>query len=178
MSRESGPDEPIPFITWDGGQFHVEERAKELLRGLGGRPLAVVAVAGTYRTGKSFLLNALMQRPGGFKVGGTVNACTKGIWVWGRPLVVDGKECDVLFMDSEGLSSTSRSESEDMRILALTLLLSSLFIYNSLGLIDNVALSQLGLVVRLTNHIKVRRTSSEARPPEWARDTGPGRWPD
>lgn len=38
-------------------------------------PLGVVAVAGMYRTGKSYLLNrVLLKRNNGFGVGSTVNA--------------------------------------------------------------------------------------------------------
>jgi len=41
-------------------------------------PLGVIAVAGMYRTGKSYLLNrVLLGRNNGFGVGNTVNACTK-----------------------------------------------------------------------------------------------------
>jgi len=41
-------------------------------------PLGVIAVAGMYRTGKSYLLNrVLLKRNNGFGVGNTVNACTK-----------------------------------------------------------------------------------------------------
>jgi hypothetical protein len=44
-------------------------------------------VAGLYRTGKSYLLNRmLLNRPSGFGVGPTVNACTKGLWIWGTPI--------------------------------------------------------------------------------------------
>jgi len=51
-------------------------------------PIGVVAVAGTYRTGKSYLLNRmLLNRSTGFGVGPTINPCTKGLWIWGRPLI-------------------------------------------------------------------------------------------
>lgn len=41
-------------------------------------PVGVIAVAGMYRTGKSYLLNrVLLKRNNGFGVGSTVNACTK-----------------------------------------------------------------------------------------------------
>ena len=41
-------------------------------------PLAIVAVAGMYRTGKSFLLNrVLLDRSDGFGVGPSINPCTK-----------------------------------------------------------------------------------------------------
>ena len=35
-----------------------------------------------YRTGKSYLLNRLMGRSDGFPLGSTVQAKTKGIWMW------------------------------------------------------------------------------------------------
>ena len=41
-------------------------------------PIAVIAVAGMYRTGKSYLLNRmLLNRSDGFGVGPTINPCTK-----------------------------------------------------------------------------------------------------
>ena len=42
----------------------------------------VVSVVGMYRTGKSYLLNRLMGRSDGFPLGATVQAKTKGIWMW------------------------------------------------------------------------------------------------
>lgn len=54
-------------------------------------------MAGMYRTGKSYLLNrVILDRSDGFGVGSTVNACTKGLWVWAKPLIgttVDGESC-------------------------------------------------------------------------------------
>jgi hypothetical protein len=41
-------------------------------------PIAVVSVAGLYRTGKSYLLNKmLLNTQTGFGVGPTINPCTK-----------------------------------------------------------------------------------------------------
>jgi hypothetical protein len=63
----------------------VEKKAADVLHGIKGK-LAVVVVAGPYRTGKSYLLNRLLGRQSGFAVGGTIQACTKGIWLWGQPV--------------------------------------------------------------------------------------------
>ena len=62
------------------------------------------------------------------QVGASVKACTKGIWLCAR---ADSSRPDthVLFLDTEGLSSTSRSENYDARVFALALLLSSYFVY-------------------------------------------------
>jgi hypothetical protein len=150
----------IPFITVDEtDKFHVNDDALRYLKTLTGK-VAVVAIAGVYRTGKSYLLNQLMGRPNGFTVGPTVKACTKGLWLWGKAIEVDGGELNILFLDTEGLGSTVRSETYDARIFALALLLSSYFVYNSVGTIDGNAVSKLSLVVNLTKHIHVRSQST------------------
>ena len=50
----------MPFVEWveDSGEFRVNEDAVAYLSSLSGH-VAVVAVAGKYRTGKSYLLNLL-----------------------------------------------------------------------------------------------------------------------
>jgi hypothetical protein len=58
-------------------EFVLNEDVGDFLKHLKG-PIGVVAVAGLYRTGKSYLLNRmLLNRSGGFGVGPTVNPCTK-----------------------------------------------------------------------------------------------------
>ena len=52
-------------------------------------------------------------------------------------------------LDSEGLGSTEEDVNHDLRLFSLTLLLSSMFIYNTLGSIDEQAIDSLGLVLRL-----------------------------
>ncbi|TMW60915.1 hypothetical protein Poli38472_000957 [Pythium oligandrum] len=164
---------PIPFVMLsEDNTFEVADEALAFLQQIQG-PIAVVAIAGLYRTGKSYLLNLLLGRDHAdamFHVGATVNACTKGIWLWGQPLTqVDRGLQDelahltpnttVVFMDTEGLGSTDRSQTQDTRIFALALLLSSLFIYNSRGVIDSNAIEDLSLVVHLTKYIQAKAQS-------------------
>jgi hypothetical protein len=57
----------------------VSPEAIELLRNVKDR-IGVIAVAGKYRTGKSFLLNRILLNKKdscGFGVGPTINPCTK-----------------------------------------------------------------------------------------------------
>jgi hypothetical protein len=155
----SRPARAVPFIELKGDSFHVTEEGREFLMGVEG-PIATVAVVGKYRTGKSFLMNRiLLNRGDGFTVGPTVNACTKGLWIWtesiqsNRP---DGKHVNVLVIDSEGIGALSADATHDTRIFTLALLLSSLFVFNSSGAIDESALSNLSLVVNLTKHIQTK----------------------
>ena len=62
----------------------------------------------------------------------------------------------MLVMDTEGLGALDEDSNHDVRIFSLAILLSSFFIYNSMGSIDENALSQLSLVINLTKNIQVK----------------------
>ncbi|KAI9985694.1 hypothetical protein PInf_005093 [Phytophthora infestans] len=164
MSADSSAVRPLPFVLVDDdGGFSVNQEACAVLERVKTR-LIVVAVAGLYRTGKSFLLNMLVkgvsgsrQEHPGFAVGGTVNACTKGIWMWGEPIPLDD-DTSVLFLDTEGLGSVDREQTHDTRIFALALLLAS----NFSRLIDGNAIEDLSLVVNLSKHIQTSSSSKDA----------------
>lgn len=48
----------------------------------------------------------------GFKVGPTINACTKGILIWSQPIEItkDGRELSCIVMDSEGIGSIKNTK--------------------------------------------------------------------
>ena len=63
-------------------------------------------MAGKYRTGKSYLLNrSILGNNYVFKVGNTVNACTKGLWMYDH-LIEAENGTKFIVVDTEGLSST------------------------------------------------------------------------
>jgi len=80
----------------------------------------------------------------GFSVGPTINPCTKGLWLWNRPFEIQEKDAKnnykVLIIDTEGIGAFNEDENHDTRIFLLALLLSSYFIYNSMGTIDENAM--------------------------------------
>ena len=133
--------------------------------------MGIVAVAGMYWTGKSYLLNRMILNwPNGFGVGPTINPCTKGLWIWKHPVqgtTPDGESVDVLVIDTEGLGALDEDSNHDVRIFSLAILLSSYFIYNSMGSIDEHALQNLSLVINLTKHIHLKSNAfSEDTDPE------------
>ncbi len=133
----------------------MEKESLETLRQLD-RPVALLCVCGKYRTGKSYLLDKVMiGTKSGFAVGPTINPCTQGLWMWKRPFraTVDGEELAVVIVDTEGLGSLVGDNNHDSRIVLLSLLLSSLFIYNTVGSIDEAALNSLSLVVNIAKKI-------------------------
>ena len=56
----------------------------------------------------------------------------------------------MLVLDTEGIGALDQDSNHDVRIFSLAILLSSYFIYNSVGSIDENALNSLSLVINLT----------------------------
>ena len=148
--------ESLPLISFENDKFVIGQQALHLLKDME-PPISVVSVAGLYRTGKSFLLNRVILQRTGFSVGSTVNACTKGIWMWSEPIIsIDsaGRSVKVIIIDTEGIGAPTADASHDTRVFSLALLLSSFFVYNSVGNIDEQALSNLSLVTNISKEIR------------------------
>lgn len=78
---------PLELIKYDAdtGKFQLGEQALQALKNTRG-PVGVVAVCGRARQGKSFILNQLLGKSGGFQVAPTHRPCTKGLWMWSTPV--------------------------------------------------------------------------------------------
>ena len=84
--------------------------------------------------------------------------------MWSKPVqgyTPEGEALNVLIVDSEGIGSLDEDSNHDVRIFSLVLLISSFFIYNSLGSIDESALQNLSLVVNLTKHIQIKSNQAK-----------------
>ena len=129
--------------------------------------LLIVACAGLYRTGKSFLLNRIVNSLSTtptttthFSVGKTTEACTRGIWIWDPQITIRGSK--LILLDSEGLASLDQDENHDAQIFCLALLLSSFFMLNTQGVIDENAIDRLYLVGEITKRICSSSSSSSS----------------
>ena len=90
----------------------------------------------------------------GFAVGPTTMPCTKGIWIWSEAIELDENRV-MIIIDTEGLYSVQRDANVDVKIFSLSILLSSMFVYNQIGHIDENSLEQLSLVLNLNHSIKI-----------------------
>ena len=163
------PQIALPFVTFNSKtkKFIINEEAVKILTKTENKQIGIVSLVGKYRTGKSFLLNrVLIEKKSlkGFDVGPTIRPCTKGIWLWSSPLMITNKNSQNTFpaylIDTEGLGAYDEEINHDSKIFLIAILISSLFIYNSFGTIDEVALNNLSLILNLSKSLKLRNNSN------------------
>jgi hypothetical protein len=130
--------------------------------------LGIISLVGKYRTGKSFLLNRVIlnrKENLGFNVGPTIRPCTKGIWIWSDPLMISNVHNQTPFpaylIDTEGLGAYDEEINHDSKIFLIAILISSLFIFNSVGTLDENEINNLSFVLNLSKTIKIKSVSIE-----------------
>ena len=108
--------------------------------------LAVVSIIGPYRTGKSTLLNRLLPSniPSAvFSVGHTVQPHTEEVSVYvippcalpGAGIIGLPPDTSLVFVDTPGLFAPNRVALFDAQLLAVLNLISSVVVYNNVGVI-------------------------------------------
>ncbi|CAL4076539.1 unnamed protein product, partial [Meganyctiphanes norvegica] len=133
-------------------------------------PIFTLAVAGEYRTGKSFLLSYFLrylqnqnaanwlgdedEKLVGFDHQYGCESVTQGINIWHQPFIVKCRKNDgsvqkivVLLMDSQGIFSAQEDKeaSQILRIFALTTMISSVLVFNLMNQLNESVLSHLQL---------------------------------
>ncbi|AQK69343.1 Guanylate-binding family protein [Zea mays] len=91
--------------------------------------------------------------------------------MWSAPIkrtAFDGTEYSLLLLDSEGIDAYDQTGTYSIQIFSLAVLLSSMFIYNQMGGIDEAALDRLSLVTEMTKHIRVRANGGRSTASELA----------
>ena len=159
----------LPFVTFNEStkKFIINEEAIKIISKEENKQIGILSLVGKYRTGKSFLLNRVLidkKSNKGFDVGPTIKPCTKGIWLWSSPLIINNNYSNTSFpaylIDTEGLGAYDEEINHDSKIFLIAILISSLFIYNSFGTIDEVALNNLSLILNLSKSLKIRNNSN------------------
>ena len=129
MEEKDFEEKAIPLIT-EG--FDLETDAMEFLNKLSDKNIAVISIIGPVSSGKSFLATQLSgQINKGFEIGSSENkeCLTKGIWVWGKPIIKDNHY--IIVLDAQGLRTDTEENLEySQKIFALCTLISSIVIYN------------------------------------------------
>ncbi|KAH6923379.1 hypothetical protein HPB50_000506 [Hyalomma asiaticum] len=137
-----GPDQTVQLNKQELERILLAANVKD-------KPVAVVSIIGAFRKGKSFLLNFLLryQRSPdklnwmsdedtpltGFSWSQGSQPNTKGLHVWDEVFLVptsSGEELAVLLMDTQGAFDSQSSADETANLFALSILTSSVQIYN------------------------------------------------
>ena len=123
-------EKAIPLIT-EG--FDLENDGIEFLQKLSDKNISVISIIGPSASGKSFLANQLSGKINkGFEIGSIENrneCCTKGIWIWGKPIIKDNYY--IIILDAQGFrTDTDENLEYSQKIFALCCLISSVVIYN------------------------------------------------
>nr|XP_048309668.1 guanylate-binding protein 7-like isoform X2 [Myodes glareolus] len=151
---------PVCLIENAKGQLRPNQKALEILSAIT-QPVVVVAIAGLYRTGKSYPMNKLAGKNTGFSLDSTIQSHTKGIWMWCMSHPQKPNHTLVL-LDTEGLGDVEKGDNQnDCWIFALAILLSSTFVYNSVGPINQQAMDQLHYVTELTDQIRAKASPNQ-----------------
>ena len=166
-------NEAVPFIVYENGKFIITNQSKLLLNQKKIKHIGIISLVGKYRTGKSFLLNRVIlnnKAKSGFSVGPTFKPCTKGIWIWSEPIMIknNSEEFPCFMIDTEGLGAYDEEVNHDSKIFLIAILISSLFIFNSFGTIDENAISSLSFVLNLSKTIKLKNSFKEDNKDELA----------
>ena len=157
---------PLVEVAADGA-LRVPDAAVAMLESLGERPLRRSPSRASPH-GQVLLLNRFARARRLPHVGRDLQL-HEGVW-----MALDA-ESGALVLDTEGLGAVdTASDDHDARIFALGMLLSSEFVYNSVGKLDEQALSQLGLVLRFAQRIRsegataAATATAPAAPADWS----------
>ena len=124
-------DKPIQLIKSNNDFIEITSEGYKFLSSIKNQKLSILSVNGPSKTGKTSLSNNLISKTD--KNGFDSNKSTEGIWIWGNPINLKENN-KLLILDSQG---------NDNKILLISLLISTHFIYNTNGDISNEVLSKL-----------------------------------
>eukprot|EP01084_Bolivina_argentea_P033529 61993_1 len=155
-------DENTNTITKNSQQnrntLKIHQPAIEFIRNISAK-IATISISGPARQGKSLVageLYAPKHIPCPFDLGHTMDACTYGVWVSAKPIKHPHEQDTViLILDVEGTGFYEATKHNDMQLMVITLLISSYFIYNSIGTFTAAAMEELEFITELSDCIKM-----------------------
>ena len=129
-------------------------------------PISVISCVGPYRTGKSLLVSRFVQDSKAFRIGPTLEGCTRGIWISTSALKQTSTGIYKFVLDCEGMgdpiisannnaetTTSSSSVQHDARIALACVLLSNVFVFNNTSHPDRGSLSFLNYLDTIRKRI-------------------------
>ena len=143
---EAGPEQ----IGQDPYRLQLVSHSLQMLETIN-KPVAVISICGPLRSGKSYFLSRLLGMKEAFKLGHSMQACTRGIWM--ATSVLECDEFAVILLDTEGIDDIGSSQTTAMSLLTLATLLSSYLIYNSKRVPQKVDLRKMKCFTQLSSSL-------------------------
>ncbi|KAL1430878.1 hypothetical protein MTO96_014735 [Rhipicephalus appendiculatus] len=183
VSDGAGSGHELQIVRTSEECIELDERVlKDLLlhERVKDKPVAVVSVAGAFRTGKSFLLGFFLRYLQnsdrvswlddenvplrGFEWRAGCERHTTGILVWNEVFLVktsQGQEIAVLLMDTQGMHDDHSTIKESATIFALSTMMSSVLVYN---LSQNIQESDLQYLQLFADYGRLAQQQSAGKP--------------
>ncbi|KAI8491727.1 Guanylate-binding protein 5 [Branchiostoma belcheri] len=134
--------------------LQIVPEALALLEGIE-EPVSTLAICGPCRSGKSYILSRLLGSADAFELGHRMDPKTFGIWM--GTSVLRGKDFTIVLLDTEGIDAAASRANQDAGILVMTILMSSLLIYNSLNVPYKGDLEKMQCFIKLAKGIAVKK---------------------
>jgi ribosome biogenesis GTPase A len=128
--------------------YELSSQAESFLLSLGDQHFAVLGIVGKARTGKSYIINQIINDQV-YPVHSRINTCTRGILLSPELRRDPATGIKYIVIDTEGICGNDTNEDKDSKLFLLNMLMCSMLIYNGVGVIDEQALNGLSLVIGL-----------------------------
>ena len=170
MLIESNITKQIPLIMFNNDKFAISEEAKNLFNLIGNYKIGIISLLGQYNSidDKYFLLNKITSDNEEIELLDNKNN-SEGILLYSKPLIIKNNFCEEEFpcfiIDKIHLDINLDNNNDNLRhdnqIFLIIILLSSLFIFNSIGAIDRTAFANLDIILKIIKTIKIKSTFEE-----------------
>jgi hypothetical protein len=159
--------EAIQIITFDKKtkEIKILEKNFEVFKNFQ-KPIYALSTFGTSKMGKSTLNNLILDdnqdKNNAFGVSNSSEACTLGIWVWSKPILLPNNSGSFILIDTEG---TEKGDTEYLaKVIGISTIISSVQIFNVSKDFNNSSLANLSIISSIVNLVDGNRRESRIFP--------------
>ena len=157
----------VQLVSFQNGRMVVEPEGRAYLSMIGNQRPGVISVMGEVRQGKSTLCGLLIDRDDVFERSNGSNSKTEGLWIScaSPPPISDAttaildwnlgnvQPAPMLVVDTQGSNGVGQENSRDFHIYAISVLISSVCVYNTKGCMSNSFISGLSVAGQIAASI-------------------------
>ncbi len=169
MLFDNGANKQMPFVFFENDKYVISEDVKKLFNQIGNNKIGIISFLGQYHSkdDKLFLLNKIISKNSEIELLDNQQKNNKGILIYSKPLIVKNNFCEEEFpcfvIDYYNLDINENKDeiNHESKIFLIIILISSLFIFNSINNIDDNSLINISFILNLLKTIKLKGTLEE-----------------